>query len=88
MGQQGRTHHVQIKAATGDIPEPPPPTPGPYGHTYIDEFRPHGLHNLTVNLISISLSFEDSFVLLMVNIHLPLLRSIFLLCVHNINVNK
>ena len=88
VGQQGRTHHVQIKAAAGDIPEPPPPTPGPYGYTYIDVFHPHGLHNPTVNLISISLSFEDSFVLLTVNIHLPLLGSIFPLCVHNTNVNK
>lgn len=56
------------------------------------------LTDLTVKLSPPSLSFEDSFFLLTVNIHLPLGRSIFSLCViimlisinkwHNVNFNK
>lgn len=86
MGQQGWTDCIQIKEAAGDIPEPPHAKPGRY--TYIDGLCPHVLVNQTVKRFPTSLSFEDSFVLLMVGIQLPLLRSIFPLCVHNVNFNK
>lgn len=84
-GQQGRTNCTQIKEAAGAIPEPPHPSSCTCRDTVTDEL----CLQCTSRLFPTALPFEDSFVLLMVNIHRPLLGSTFPLCIHsNVNFNK